>query len=457
MNTRVGERFVPEILEHDIVSVLSLYEMSGYPFAKIQFRDLSFIEGSDSVATNIVLKVEEGALAHIRELRVEGNTITSTEVIVRQAGLREGEVFRGDQPAKVRQRLERLQLFSKVSLPELFVIKDGSVGLAVKVAEGNPNLFDGIVGYVPSSVSGGSGYVTGLLDVQFRNILGTGRRLAARWYRENASSQEIELHYREPWVASLPINAAVGFSQRKQDSTYVRNTYGISAELMATDELNLGVVFSAERVLPTEGYGFRVASESRTTSIGASVSYDSRDDPLTPTSGISYRTEYLTGVKEIQGLIQHSADRHSSMQRLAFDLDYVISPLVKQVLAASVHARDFRNGAVEVSDLYRLGGTNTLRGYREGQFLGSRIAWSNLEYRLLTGQRSYAFGFVDYGYVATPDRPEVGLTKEELNRVGYGLGIRLDTSLGLMGVSLAFGQGDTFSTAKLHFRLVNEF
>ena len=45
----------------------------------------------------------------------------------------------------------------------------------------------------------------------------------------------------------------------------------------------------------------------------------------------------------------------------------------------------------EESDLYRLGGTNTLRGYRENQFLGSRIFWSNLEYRFLLTQRTFAF------------------------------------------------------------------
>jgi outer membrane protein insertion porin family len=142
---------------------------------------------------------------------------------------------------------------------------------------------------------------------------------------------------------------------------------------------------------------------------------------------------------------------------LSFDFEYALSTFQRQVLVATLHGRDFRSGAIEVSDMFRLGGSNSLRGYREGQFLGSRIAWSNLEYRLLAGQRSFAFGFVDIGYIVSPSRPEARLTGEEIDRLGYGLGIRLDTPLGLIGVSLAFGQGDTFSSAKLHVRLVNEF
>lgn len=457
MPTRVGERFVPGDLEQGIGALLKLYEKSGYPFAKVALDDISFTDGGDSLGTKIALVIDEGKAARISQLRVEGNTTTKTSVIVRQARLTEGELFRGDQPAKVKQRLEKLQLFSSVSLPELYVDGDGSVGLSVRVAEGNPNRFDGIIGYVPSRGKSGDGYVTGLLDVQFRNILGTARRLAARWYRENQSSQDIELRYREPWVASLPLNAEIGFAQRKQDSSYIRNAYRISADLIATDELNLGLVVSSERVLPTEGYGIRVVSQSRTMSIGFTISYDSRDDLTTPTSGFNYRTEYHTGVKEIQNGYQQPVNDRSSTQRLAFDFEYLLSPFEKQVLAANIYARDFRSGAVELSDLFRLGGTNTLRGYREGQFLGSRIAWTNLEYRLLAGQRSYVFGFVDAGYVLTPERKEVGLTREEISRVGYGVGLRLDTPLGLMGVSLAFGQGDTFGMAKLHIRLVNEF
>ncbi len=457
LNTRKGGKFVPPVLEQDIGTLLQLYEKSGYPFARIEIRDIRFDEGKDSTWAAITLSIDEGKQAIIQNLRVEGNTTTKTSVITREARLTGGEIFRGDQPRRVRQRLERMQLFSNVSLPALYVNPDGSVGLSLKVVEGNPNRFDGIVGYVPASGSGPGGYITGLADVQFRNILGTGRKLSARWYRETETSQEIELRYREPWIASVPLNAEAGFAQRKQDSTYIRNSYSVFAELMATDELNLGAVFSSERVLPTEGYGARVANATRTTSVGLSVSYDSRNDPVTPTSGLKYRTEYRTGIKEIQGsVLQPSSDR-TSTQSLLFDFEYLFSPIQKQVLAASLSARDFRSGAVELSDMFRLGGSNTLRGYREGQFLGSRVVWSNLEYRLITDQRSYAFGFVDIGYVFIPERPLAGLVKQEIYRVGYGAGIRLDTPLGLIGVSLAFGEGDTFSTAKLHLRLMNEF
>jgi outer membrane protein insertion porin family len=454
---REGEPFAPRLLEQGITALLQQYEAIGYPFARIEIRDIRFEEGPAHVRVYVVLKIHEGTVARISELRVDGNSSTRTSVITRAARVSAGDLYRGDLPSKIKQRLEKLQLFSSVSMPELLVNDDQSVSLAVKVAEGNPNRFDGIAGYVPSSVAGAKGYVTGFVDVQFRNILGTGRRVSVRWNRETQTSQEIGIRYREPWIATLPVSAEGGYDQRKQDSTYVRENYDLALETALAENLMVGLALSGNKITPTEGYGRTVVGQSSALSIGFSLMYDARNDQVMPTGGSRFQTEYHTGRKEIRTPVRGSEDSRSSTQKLTFDVDYYASPFRNQVFAVLVSARDFRNDAIEFSDLFRLGGANSLRGYREGQFLGSRIAWANLEYRLLAGQRSFVFAFFDLGYAFVPQRPEAGLAGDEIRRSGFGAGVRLDTPLGLIGVSLAFGQGDTFSTAKLHLRLVNEF
>ena len=457
METRTGVPFRPRVLERDIQTLLKLYERNGYPFSRIEIVDVSFEEHEDRILADVELSVLEGSLARLGTVLVEGNTTTKTGVILREMRITNGEILRGNEPERIRRNLDRLQLFSSVSLPEVFINPDGTAGLLVKVQEGNPNRFDGVVGYIPPAGSGTDGYVMGLLNVEFRNLLGTARKLSARWYRENQTTQEVELHYREPWVAGFPVDAEGAFFQRKQDSTYVLRRYSVNADVVLLHDWTVGISFSQSNVFPSEGYGVGVMNESRTKNFGVSVSYDSRNDPETPTAGFRYRTEYHTGVKDIAKPFGSGGNTSSTTQRLSFDFEHFLSLLDRQVLATSLYARDVRSGAIEVSDLYRFGGASTLRGYREAQFLGSRLAWSNIEYRYLTGPRSYLFGFLDAGYVFSPDQQVLGLAQSELTRLGYGVGVRLDSPLGLIGVSVAFGKGDTFSTAKLHVRLVNEF
>jgi len=107
--------------------------------------------------------------------------------------------------------------------------------------------------------------------------------------------------------------------------------------------------------------------------------------------------------------------------------------------------------------MFRFGGAKTLRGYRENQFLGSRVAWTNAEYRFLLGRRSFLFGFLDTGYYNRPAQPEQNLPGEDGVKYGYGFGLRTDTPLGNIGVSFALGQGDSFSQGKIHIGLINDF
>lgn len=457
MKLHEGDLFVPSLLEQDVQSILQLYERKGYPLAKVMIKNISFTDSTEEMSVRAHIHIDEGKELHVAELRIEGNKTTKDYVITREAGLHTNELFRSDLPERIKRRLDHMQLFSSVSLPELYLTDAEQAGLAVRVVEGNQNSFDGVLGYIPSNGSSGSGYITGLVNVSLRNLFGTGRKLSARWYQENQSSQETELHYFEPWVASYPVNAQLGFFQRKQDSTFVRLQYDIFVEMMLTDEFSVGASFSQRGVYPTEGYGRSVMAESKTTSFGASIRYDSRDNPTTPTSGIIYSTEYQTGSKQTSASGIFPSEMKNTTQRLMFDLSYYLSIFYRQVLAAELHLQDFSSSTMDASDLFRLGGASTLRGYREGQFLGSRIVWTNLEYRFLVAPRSFFYGFVDVGYIVQPVIAAMNMTAAEQSKIGYGIGVRMDSALGLINVSFALGEGDTFSTSKIHIRLINEF
>jgi hemolysin activation/secretion protein len=94
-----------------------------------------------------------------------------------------------------------------------------------------------------------------------------------------------------------------------------------------------------------------------------------------------------------------------------------------------------------------------LRGYRENQFRGDIAAWMNLEYRFLLGRNTRVFLFNDWGAYHFKD------SQSEIEEIlpGYGIGIRLDTALGIMAVDFGLGKGDDFSQAKIHFGIVNRF
>lgn len=460
-DTRPGAPLDPVIFEQDIDNLLSRYEQHGFPFAHCTIHHIDIHHGDEQDSLDIVLAITEGPQITIDEIRVEGNKETDPAVVVRETRILSGELFNPQKVDAIKPRLKRLNIFSEVAEPELYVRNDTS-GILIKVQEGTTNTFDGVLGYIPASTSDEAGYLTGLVSITMRNLFGTGRKLSFRWTREDRFSQELAVRYLEPWVFQLPANIGGGFLQRQQDSSYVRRALDLKVELMLSEELSLAGILNSENVIPSASdTNFRRVFRSSILSVGAEIHYDTRDDAISPTAGARYRTDYQYGTKRYSNVpapVAAQLAAQASVQRFTFDLDVYVRTFERQVLALSVHGREVQTAQPEEGEMFRLGGSRTLRGFREHQFLGSRIGWVNTEYRFLLARRSFFFGFVDAGYYLRPADDVRHLPKTDAFKYGYGIGIQLETGLGVLGVSFALGSDTpSFSNGNIHFGLINEF
>jgi len=458
-DTKPGRPLEESVFERDIDALLRRYEQIGYPFAHCRVEGLERRPGEDRELLEITLQIDEGQRVTISEIRVEGNKDTRPEVIVRETRLTVGELFNPGKVDAIRQRLRRLNIFSDVSEPELY-IRNEKGGLLIRVQEGNTNTFDGVLGYIPATVSDEPGYLSGLASISMRNLFGTGRKLSFRWQRDDRFSQELGLRYLEPWIFGFPANVGGGFIQRKQDTSYVRRVFELKGELMLSEDLSISLLFGSESVIPSADTTVSRVFRSSTISFGGEILYDTRDDLYSPTTGARYRTDYQYGTKTFSNVPVAYASRVKGnviVQRFTLDLEFYLSTFARQVVAVGLHGRELRSGQMEESEMFRFGGMHTLRGYRESQFLGSRMAWVNTEYRFLVARRSFMYGFVDGGYYLRPADELRGIPKVDAFKYGYGIGVQLQTGLGLLGVSFALGQGDAFTQGKVHFGLINEF
>jgi outer membrane protein assembly factor BamA len=449
MDLRIGEPLSAAALEAGVGRILTRYESSGYPFARCSVADIRAAGTLPADSLTVNVSIEEGDRVTIEEIEVDGLTDTDPGVVVRETRMTMGELYDAARVQAIRERLQRLNIFASVSDPQLY-LRGGRGGLRIGVEEGRTSTFDGVIGYVPPAGTGSTGYVTGLVSVSMRNLFGTGRRLAARWQRTDRSTQELTVRYTEPWVFAVPLNMEGGLFFWQQDSAYVHTRWDLKAELMLTEKLSVSGLLVSDRVIPSADVPVARAARSVTLSAGGEVLYDLRDDPLSPTTGGRYRADYLYGRKNNDTI-------SATMQRFGVDLQFYLSTFSRQVAALEFHGRRVAGALVDESDLFRLGGFRTLRGYREDQFLGSLVGWVNLEYRLLLARRSYVFAFSDLGYYQRPADVARGIEGSEGTGIGYGVGVRVESPLGIIGVSLALGKGDTIGMAKVHVGLINEF
>jgi outer membrane protein insertion porin family len=458
-----GEIYNRYEVESIIVDLLTDLENKGFPFASIKIESIHLYDDSSSeyYLADLYLKLEEGRRSSIDKIEVSGNNSTKDYVIIRELRIDPGEEYSQQKVANLPKRLNKLRYFDPVPIPQFYFDSDNKGVLQIKVKERNTNNFDGIIGYVPPARENESGYVTGLVNVTLRNIFGTGRAAAIRWQKLTRESQELELKYLEPWLFGYPFNLNAELFQRIQDTTYVQRRIGGALEFLATEDISASAFISTEEVIPTERQVpvFTVYNSSTLTT-GLSLKIDLRDDPLAPTGGFLFETGYSFSRKKINGPAEYitpGLETNPNLQRITAGFSAFYELFFKNIVAIGVYGKELRGPFFEQSDLWRFGGTRTVRGYREEQFLASRIAWSNLEYRLMLTQRSYAFVFFDAGYYLREADIERGISQNEDFIFGYGLGITVETAIGLLGVSFALAQGDSFSEGKIHFGIINEF
>lgn len=428
----------------------------GYPFATVRVDSVFVRENrEDEALYDLVLELRAGERVVIDSIEVVGNSVTRRKVIVRELPFKPGTFFRESYVKKSQQRLKQLGFFKSVSEPQLVLYDRGKGILRIEVEDGNTNQFNGVLGYNPGA-GNEKGYLTGLLDLQFRNLLGTGRQISAYWEKRSRYTQELALRFMEPWVGGLPLHVEGGFRQIIQDTLYVQRDWQLQLRWPLLDRMSVVGHLARGSVSPDSSGMLLGVVASRSVSAGLGLQYSSLDDPYNPRTGAAFFT--------LLESIRKTADGHGAglpgerfrQKRLSVDMQWSLPVHRRQVFFVGIHWRHVTSNeaVIALSDQFRFGGATTLRGYREEQFRGSRIAWANLEYRYLFAPLGRAFLFYDLGYYSRTEQNQK--TVDSLKR-GLGFGFRIETRLGILGLDYGLGEGDGPLQGKVHVSLTNRF
>ncbi len=437
VQTRVGELFNQKTIKEDSARVAELYEKNDYILDTIRPR-LDPDQGA------VTLKVLE---AVVEEIRVEGNTKTETDTITRNLRTKPGEVLQRRKIQKDLERLNNLGYFKKVNIEPEPGTEPGRVVLVLAVEEQKTGLATIGVGYA----GGGSGAVrpgiTGAISFSDRNLFGQGKSVSVQWQR-GANISALGLSYFDPAIndnqdsigVSLFLNEVSGLRQPviggnpDQFALYDDRRYGgtITYGHPFTDDFRGFLTFRRETIEisqdPESLFVPVGIGKGDLNSLAVSALYDTRDDVFNPTVG-----NFANGSVALAGL----GGDFSYTKLVAEGRSYI--PFGSNSTLAMRAWAGMLNGNAPVSEFFFAGGTDTLRGYRENAFFGTRFVVLNAEYRFGIGRIKFLRGavFADAGNAWTPGVSSGGLKAD----VGAGLRIVFPSlGLGVIRIDYAFGE-----------------
>ena len=149
------------------------------------------------------------------------------------------------------------------------------------------------------------------------------------------------------------------------------------------------------------------------------------------------------------------------LKSLQAEFNYDLSlffPLGKKSTAVGlISGKQLITETVFVNDLFRFGGTRSLRGFNEESLLANSYTMIGLEYRYLLGENAFFQLFANAAYTENKSDPELGLVTDF--PYGFGAGVHLDVNSGILTLAYALGSeqgnGIKFNQAKIHFGIVN--
>ena len=446
--------FNRSLLREDVEKLTGYYNNYGYAHAEV---DVKLNDNPESHVVDVVYLLNKHQKVRIRRVMVQGNTSTRDNVILREMRLADGDLFSAEDIRRSHSRLNNLQYFEKVDISPVPTGDPDQMDLVVKVKDKPTGRIGGGVGYSTYDS------VFFAADISESNLFGKGY-IASLNGAFSGRTQAFTASFQNPRLNDTDLGFSLTGHKRISDYTsYDKDALGLTGDLFYPigEYSKITVGYTAEyyniysinststTLLADKGYHFL-------SQLGVSVSRDTRDNRMNPTTGTVTSLSYANG----GGLLGGSDDF------MKWEGEYkVYYPLVEEIIfswrvhGGLIHANVF-GGEIPTDQRFKLGGLSNVRGYSsysigpldtDGTVLGGTKAfYTNFELRRLLSKEYGVtlLGFFDAGNTWSTDEmwfedvarhgvaPDFGLYKS------VGVGIHWYSPMGPLGFVYGYGFDD---------------
>jgi outer membrane protein insertion porin family len=194
-----GEVYSQDKMDATLARLKDVYGEQGY--IRVQVNP-TFKQDTDHGIVDPDFEVTEGEVVYVDHIGVEGNTHTKEFVIRREIQLKEGDAFSSVKARKSVERLYNLGFLDNVDIDVQQPNAPNKADVIFTVQEGKPGVLSAGAGY--SSVDG----LIGTFQVQHINFLGRGQRLNLLW-EFGARRNSLDLGWTDPWFLGKPLTFGV--------------------------------------------------------------------------------------------------------------------------------------------------------------------------------------------------------------------------------------------------------
>ena len=458
--------------------ILNYYEKNGYPFAAV------FLDGITSKDSGVtaLLTIKKGPLYHIDSISINGKINISNSFLQHYLSIPNGSIYNKEKLQRISKKLLELPYLKEQQPSELRMLGTGSI-LDVYLQPKRSSQVNFLVGFLPAGSEGGQLKLTGDVNLNLKNSLGTGETILVNWQQLQQKSPRLNLGFQQPFIFKSNFGIDFAFEIFKKDSAFVQLNAQLGLQyLLSSNQSGKLFIQKQNTFLLSSGIDTNLVKATKmlpfnvdvsAVNIGVDYEFNNTNYRFNPRTGNEIKFVGLVGIKTISknDVILNLTDSnfnyaalYDALKLKAYQIKVTATavhyiPLGKRSTLKTVgNAGIFNSPNIFRNELFQLGGNKLLRGFNEESIYATHYGVATAEYHYLVGLNSYFLGFFDAGWV----KNKYQLVDVNNNFASAGIGLVFETKVGLLNLSFAVGKRNDVpfnlsQSSKIHFGYINYF
>ena len=275
------------------------------------------------------------------------------------------------------------------------------------------------------------------------NSFNKGEKIKIAWQNSTSKINELALSFFTPYIYNSKISPTLNFSITKQDSTYSNTKFNTQINYKLNFKHALSAIYEQENSKITQSSTKTNFKEYKKSLAGISYNFKSIQD-----NNLMLELEALTGNR-------NATNKNTSQNKFKLYSSIDIPILENHFISIKTRGELLESKNYLENELFRIGGSNSIRGFDEYSVWTDAYALTNLEYHFTLDNNNTLYTITDYAYVNN------SILKQTFNLYGFGIGYRLKSENKILNLSYAVGKQEetpfNLKNSKLHINIVYIF
>jgi hypothetical protein len=416
---------------------------NGFPFANVTINLKKHVE-QNTLAIEYLVFTDQ--TCHFAAPFFYGPFVTSEKILLKDFSARQGQIFSMQKVINSEKRLRRRPYIRNVTLstPQIDTSYDQREAIMVTVPvfiEDHSGVgLEGTAGFTASHESKPALY--GNLMLSLINVFRSGES-ALFEYAGEKNRQQLKIEFSKPWLLNLPLTL-----DGAMELEVLKDQYGFLSAQMA--------LFSEIGTWWRIGIGANVSEATpRNDSLGEHGTFYGADfilAALPQETGKGLFSRELI-IKSGSGIARK--EKNYSRTRIEFLMGTHLPLFSWQAIRLRLVSKHLitKEQNLIAAEKFRVGGYNSVRGYPDNEFAFRTLVYGQLEYLMYFTGAGAVYIFSDGG---VGFEQKIELNGNYGSMLGYGLGIRLPSRIGIMTLEWARNFMDQKNLGRIHIRFQNE-